>query len=430
MTAQLDHVNGRPVAAEPRFDPIALAKAEAIRTQAEAEAKALCIKAEGEAKAAQLVGEQEAEKLRLQNARASMKVEAERAQHEERMAKLEASKAAAEAATERAQRAAADEAERTAAEEQEERRAETAWKWAARGIYAAGMALAAPIQFLAFWDPERKFMVSAPILLEGLALALAAGAAWAVATRRDVLPFRIGIAIAAMIAATINVWHGLTDSSIGINAGIIGGIASLAGPCVLMAYEHGLAQKRDGIPSFRERRDEDRRMKAAQGEADRAAAGKKAAEKAKADEKKAAEVAAEAEQKRKDADRQKAHPEVWAVAESIRSARGVPFVTEAIWGEAWYRVTGSKHVGITPEIESSSKAATARMKSASELPILGEFQQVESQKGPQAEGVDGRRFNGGTPPRRVAGDTQPISPIARKQAVLEQTVRKPSEEQS
>jgi hypothetical protein len=43
---------------------------------------------------------------------------------------------------------------------------------------------------------------------------------------------------------------------------------------------------------------------------------------------------------------------------------------------------------------------------------------------------DGRRRNGGTPPRRVAGDTQPLSPLARKQAVLEQTTRKPSEEQS
>ncbi|MFD8949441.1 hypothetical protein ACFV0B_11360 [Streptomyces xanthophaeus] len=432
MTASLDHVNGRPVDpfTEPRFDPIALAKAEAIRTQAEAEANALRIKAEGEAKAAQLVGEQEAEKLRLQNARASMKTEAERAQHEERMARLEASKADAQVATERAQRAAAEEADRAAAEEQEERRAQTAWKWAARGIYAAGMALAAPIQFLAFWDPERKFMVSAPILLEGLALALAAGAAWAVATRRDVQPFRIGIVIAAMIAATINVWHGLTDASIGVNAGIIGGIASLAGPCVLMAYEHGLAQKRDGIPSFRERRDEDRRAKAEHAKAERAAAEKKAVEGVKAAEKRAAEGAAATEQARRDADRQKAHPEVWAIAEAMRSARGLPFVTEAIWSEAWYRVTGSKVVGVTPEMEAQSKAAQVRMKTASEMPILGDFSQVESQKGPRVDEGDGRRSNGGTPPRRVPGDTQPISPIARKQAVLEQTTRKPSEEQS
>ncbi|WP_329114486.1 hypothetical protein [Streptomyces sp. NBC_01353] len=34
---------------------------------------------------------------------------------------------------------------------------------------------------------------------------------------------------------------------------------------------------------------------------------------------------------------------------------------------------------------------------------------------------DGRRFNGGTPPRRVAGDTVAYSAIAKKQAALEQT---------
>ncbi|MEU1919336.1 hypothetical protein ABZ742_04085 [Streptomyces albogriseolus] len=33
---------------------------------------------------------------------------------------------------------------------------------------------------------------------------------------------------------------------------------------------------------------------------------------------------------------------------------------------------------------------------------------------------DGRRHNGGTPPRRRPGDTQPYAPIARKQAALEQ----------
>lgn len=42
---------------------------------------------------------------------------------------------------------------------------------------------------------------------------------------------------------------------------------------------------------------------------------------------------------------------------------------------------------------------------------------------------DGRRFNGGTPPRRVPGDTQPYSPIAKKQASLEQASAAASEEQ-
>lgn len=422
----MDHVNGTaapertdpwPLKIEPEFDPIALAKAEAIRTEAAARADALRIEAEGKAKAAKLVGEQEAEKLRIQNVRAAMKLQADTAQHEERMAKLDASKTAARAEADRAERAAQEEADRVAEQEHEERRAEITWKWAARGIYAAGMALAAPIQFIAFWDRERPFMVSAPILLEGLALSLAAGAAWAVAHRRDVAPFRVGIIIAAVIAATVNVWHGITDDSIGLNAGIIGGLASLAGPCVLMAYEHGIAQKRDGIASWRERRDEERRAAAKKAEEDRKAAEQRAADRAKAEEKQATEEAAVAEQARKDADRQKAHPDVWAVAESIRSARGLPVVTEAVWGEAWHRVTGSKVIGITPEIESSSKAAAARMKTASELPILGEFAQVESQMPPRAKkdssAPDGRRNNGGIPPLRVPGDTTPYSEAAK-----------------
>ncbi|MFG2748036.1 SPFH domain-containing protein [Streptomyces xanthophaeus] len=426
MSSTMGHVNGTaapertdpwPLKIEPDFDPVAFAKAEAIRTEAAAKADALRVEAEGKAKAAETIAEQEAEKLRLQNVRASMKLAADQAMHEERMAKLDASKAEARAAADRAERAAQDEADRADEQEKEERLAETTWKWAARGIYAAGMALAAPIQFLAFWDPDRKFMVSAPILLEGLALSLAAGAAWAVAHRRDVKPFRVGILIAALIAATVNVWHGVVDESIGLNAGIIGGIASLAGPCVLMAYEHGIAQKRDGIPSWRERRDEERQAAAVKAEEDRKAAEKEAADRAKAAEKQAAEETAAGEQARRDADRQKAHPEVWSVAESIRSARGLPFVIEAIWGEAWYRVTGSKVVGITPEIESSSKAAAARMKSASELPILGDFAQVESQIDNRVKrdgnAPDGRRGNGGMPPLRVPGDTAPYSQAAR-----------------
>lgn len=45
--------------------------------------------------------------------------------------------------------------------------------------------------------------------------------------------------------------------------------------------------------------------------------------------------------------------------------------------------------------------------------------------------ADGRRSNGGTPPRRTPGDTAPYSPLARKQAVLEQVARTASpEEQS
>jgi hypothetical protein len=270
-------------------------------------------------------------------------------------------------------------------------------------------------------------MVAAPALLEGFALALALGAAWAVANRRDVLPYRVGIMLGAVIAAAVNLYGGVTDPAIGLNAGIIGALASLGGPIVLMAYEHGIAQKADGIPSFRERRAADKAKAKEAAAREQAKAEKKAAEdKAKA-EKTAQQQAAEAEQQRKDDDRKANHPEVWDRADSIRSARGFQAVTEAIWAEAWYRVTGSKLVGVTPEIEELSRLALERMQAATEIAPGDALSQVGSQKAPRPkrdpDAPDGRRNNGGIPPLRTPGDTAPYSPLARKQAALEQTTR-------
>ena len=98
---------------------------------------------------------------------------------------------------------------------------------------------------------------------------------------------------------------------------------------------------------------------------------------------------------------------MWEVAEQLRSARGSATVTEQIWSEAWLLVTGSKHVGIRPEIEAASRAAHARMKEAAEhVPSL-----VSSQTSPREKRdpntPDGRRFNRGTPPIRKPGDTAP-----------------------
>lgn len=424
MTTAITKVNGQPVADEPRFDPVALAEAEAIRAEAAAKADALRVEAEGKAKAAEILAEQEAEKQRLANERAAMKLERDRAAHDAYLAEKAEKEAKAKAAAEKAAKAADDEAEQQAQRDAEQRRSENTWKWGARGIYGVGLVIAAPIQFLAFWDKERPFLVAAPALLEGLALVLAFGAAWAVAHRRDVKPYRIGIMIGALIAAGINLWHGIADESIGLNAGLIGALASLGGPIVLMTYEHGIAQKADGIPSRRERRDAERQAKAEAEEREKVKQEKVEAEKRAAAQKADQEKRAEAEQHRKDADRQQQHDDVWQVAEGLRSARGSRYVTDQIWADAWYRVTGSKVVGIRPEIEAQSRAAQARMKAATELPVLGDLSQVGSQKAPRAkkdpDAPDGRRFNGGVPPLRRAGDALPYCDAAKKQAALEQ----------
>lgn len=436
MTTSVEKkVNGTPVASEPGYDPRALAEAEAIRKRATAEADALRIEAEGKAKAAELLAAEEAEKQRLANERTRMKQERDRASHDEYLADKAAKKAKADAEKEKAEKAAAEQEAQEEQRAKEQLRAERWWKWGARGIYAVGLVIAAPVQFMHFWDPKRPFLVAAPGLLEGLALVLAFGAAWAVAHRRDVAPYRVGIMIGALIAAAINMYGG-RDPRIGFNAGLIGAIASLGGPIVLMAYEHGIAQKADGIPSWREKR-ADKRAKKAEDEARAKVKAEKEAADAKAKAEKAAQqLQAEAEQKRRDQDRQKHHPEVWKVAEALRSARGSATVTEQIWADAWHLVNGTRKVGITAEIEAGARAAETRMKTVTEMPILGDSLQVESQKGRRAkrdpEAPDGRRNNGGMPPLRRPGESRPYSDGAKKQAAFEQAVsanKKPAREE-
>lgn len=416
MTASLDHVNGRPAESFTGFDPIALAKAEAIRTQADADAAAVRIKAEGEARAAEIAAQVEADKQRILSDRAALRAEADKAVHEKKMAELLAATAKAKAEADEAEAAAERKVRDDEGRASEERRSESIWKWAARSIYAIGLVIALPLQLMAFYSKDKPFMIAAPLLLEGFALVLAFAAAWAVTHRRDVMPYRIAIMVAASTAAGINLWHGIDDDRIGVAAGIVGTLASLGGPLVLMAYEHGITQKRDGIPSWRERRDTAKAAAATAREAADKAAEKKAAEDLRVQEKRDAEHAATAEQERKDNDRQQSHTKVWDVAEAMRSARGLQFVTDQIWSEAWWRVTGSKVVGIWPELEASSREAQARMKAASEdLPP-----QVESQMPTRFvkgfDELDGRRNNGGTPPRRVPNDTPRYSIAARSAA--------------
>jgi len=415
----------------PGFDPRALAEAEAIRTEAAAKADAARIEAEGKAEAERIKAVEQAEKDRIANERAAMRLEKERADHEAYLAKKAAEAAKSQAEKEKTEQAEQEQAERDARQQAEQERSERWWKWGARGIYAVGLIIAAPVQFMHFWDPQRPFLVAAPALLEGLALVLAFGAAWAVAHRRDVAPYRVGIMLGAAIAAGINLYGGLSDPAIGFNAGLIGAIASLGGPIVLMAYEHGIAQKADGIPSWRERRAAEKAEEELTAAREKARADRLAADAKAAAEKAAREKAAEEEQARKDADREAKHPDVWEVADQIRSARGSRFVTDQIWAESWLLVTGSKTVGIRAEIEAQARAAQAHMRTVTDAPVLGEISLISSQiktrqkKDPNAP--DGRRNNGGTPPVRRPGDTQPYSEVARRQIGRETAARKSEE---
>ncbi|MFE9736121.1 hypothetical protein ACFYO9_37345 [Streptomyces sp. NPDC005863] len=416
---------------EPRFDPVALAEAEAIRTRAAAEADALRIKAEGDADAARTLATEQAEKDRLANERARIALERKKVDHDAYVAKKAAETAKSLAEEEQAQKAEAGAAEREAQLLADQARTERFWKWSARGIYLVGLALAGPVQFMHFWDPERPFLIAAPALLEGFALAFAFGAAWAVAHRRNVGPYRVGIMLGAVIAAAVNLYGGMSDQAIGFNAGLIGAIASIGGPIVLMIYERGVAQKADGEPSRREKRAAEKEAAEKERAEAKERSAKAAAEQKAAADKKAAEERAEAEQQRRDDDRKAAHPAVWEVADAIRAARGSQYVTEQIWAEAWYRVTGFKQVGVDHDIDALTRASEARAKTAEQAPVWGSFSLVESQikrrpkKDPQQP--DGRRNNGGTPPVRRPGDTPSYSQGAKRQVGFEHAARKAPE---
>jgi hypothetical protein len=104
-------INGH---AEPRFDPRALAEAEAIRTRAEAEREALLAEAQGKAEAEKILAAEKAEKERIANERARIRLEKDQADHQAYLAKKAAEAAKARAEQEKAEQAAADEAEREA----------------------------------------------------------------------------------------------------------------------------------------------------------------------------------------------------------------------------------------------------------------------------------------------------------------------------
>ncbi|MGW7087553.1 hypothetical protein ACWGH2_29210 [Streptomyces sp. NPDC054871] len=430
MSTSVEKVNGHLAVAspEPRFDPVALAEAEAIRTRAAAEADALRVKAQGEADAARTLAVEQAEKDRIANNRAKIALERKQVDHDAYVAKKAAETAKSKADQDKAEKAEADQAEHQAQLLADQQRTERWWKWGARGIYIVGLALAGPVQFMHFWDPERPFLLAAPALLEGFALAFAFGAAWAVAHRRDVALYRVGIMLGAIIAAGVNLHGGMSDQAIGFNAGLIGAIASIGGPIVLMTYERGVAQKADGEPSRREKRAAAKAAVAKAADEEKARADKEAADALAASEKKAAEERAAAEQQRRDGDRRDSHPEVWSVANAIRAARGAQYVTEQIWGEAWYRVTGFKQVGVDLEVDAQTRAADARAKTAEQAPVLGSLSLVTSHRPSGSKKTssepDGRRNNGGTPPRRTPGDTLPNHPVARSQARVERTTEK------
>ncbi|MGA5035115.1 hypothetical protein ACPB8P_31795 [Streptomyces cellulosae] len=409
MTAtSVEKVNGTPVASELRPDPVRAAEAEAIRARAAAERQALLAAAEGE-KALKL---QQAEQLRLENEKQALALERAAARTEKEKADLRAKTAEANRRAEDAERArrAAQEAE----EEQKQAEAETAaaveksterWRRVAMGFYALCAAVALPVQMAAFWDPNAKYLLVAPVFIEVIALVALVGAAAAVTDGRPQWHYRLVAWAGALTAATINVVHGLDAFDPATAFGTA--LASLAGPGMWDLHEHGRIRNRDGKPSWRERW---RQRRAAKKEAARKATeeAQRQAEK-EAEEKAAAEAAEQLAAARADE-----FPDVWEHACRLAAALGETTVTETVWRRAHLDIEGAEP-GESAETIRARNVATARVEAArQQRPVNTLSKTKNAQRAIQMNGSARRSSYKPVPPRRMPGDTAPYHPLARR----------------
>ncbi|AVZ74010.1 hypothetical protein SLUN_19435 [Streptomyces lunaelactis] len=337
--------------------------------------------AEGLARAARIEAETDALRAKTESDRRRQALVDEKAAAKAQ-ADIEAS--LAEAADEKRRR---DEARRESAEAKARaaKSAET-WKKAAKSIAAVCVLVSLPLQIMAFWDPHAWFLVAAPFVLEGVAWALLTGAQAAIDDGRPSWHYRLGALIQALIAAGINYAHG--SETYGIATGIGGALCSVIGPMIWDLHEHGRIAKREGHIPRSVRRAEAR---AAKREAKRIDAVNEA--------------------------RAVRDKDVWERALDLAAALAEQTPSESTYRRAWTEIHGAE-VGQTAERIAHTRAAKRAVRLAQngplEKPEKDAIAQVDSQltsedgksaKGPKQPGEDGRKRNGGTPPRRRPGTT-------------------------
>jgi flagellar biosynthesis GTPase FlhF len=403
-TSAIEKVNGY---AEPRFDPVALAEAEAIRTRAAADAEAARIKAEGEAEAERIKAAEEARKQKIANDKAEDRAREERAAREARIAKLNRERGEQERAAREAEERAAVQEQAEAAKAAEVAAAEEQWRQYALRFYAVCSIVALPVQVAAFYNPDALWLMAAPIMLEGGAWVVLKGAKAAAAGHRPHWHYRLIAWCLAFIAAGINLWHGLHafDPATAIGTAF----ASIAGPGVYDLHEHGQIRKRDGKLTWRQRRD--------QRAAEAKAAREKAAEEKRARaEREAAEQALAAVAAKLATERSEHFPKVWARATQLAAALGETTVTESVWKRAYNDIEGTDPHESVDIIRSRNAAARRVLAARSEAPGSTPVKAASSQMVPQVPARGRRGRVGGPPVRGVRrkGDTQ-FSAGARKQ---------------
>lgn len=418
-TAQSDTPTEQTAApVEPDNDMVAQAQAEAIRSKAwaEAEERRLAAEAkkeadlklaEAEAEAIRIKADEDARKARLANDRAERKAAEEQAASEARIAehqrRRDEANRAREDAARQAEEAQQSEAEKTKVVEKSSKR----WRNVALGFYGLCAAVALPVQMAAFYDPNARYLLVAPVFIEVIALVALVGAAAAVTDGRPQWHYRLVAWAGALTAATINVVHGLDAFDPATAFGTA--LASVAGPGMWDLHEHGRIRKRDGVPTRRER-------KAAEKEAKRAAAEKAAEEKRRAAEKKAADEAVAAAATELAVLRQAEFEDVWKHARKLAAALGETTVTEAVWRRAHKDIRGAEP-GEDAETIRARNAAETRVEAARQKrPVNTLGKTTNAQRAAQMPPGPNRVLK--TRATRRPGDTPKYVGVARKQAAI------------
>ena len=410
-TSAIEKVNGHAVTAEPRFDPVALAEAEAIRARTDAETEARLTLARAEAKAIETRAAEEAEKQRIANERAALRFEREKAEQLAKIAEANRKREETERLTAEADAKAQAEQQAEANLEQAEETAAGRWRKAAIGFAIACGIVALPVQVSAFWNPEALWLAPTPLFLEGGAWVVLSGAAAAVAARRPHWHFRLIAWALAFVAAGINLWHGL--NAFDTATACATAFASLAGPGVWDLHEHGRIRKRDGVLSRRERRAREARLALA-------AAEKVAAEKRAVAEREAAEKAAAEAAQKLATDRAKYFTKVWDHAVMLAADLGETSVTEAIWKRAKRDIEGTDP-GESVDIIRGRNIAARRVEAArSEAPGNTPSKVTSTQGASQMPPSKKPRIYKppARPGKRRSGDTPKYVDAARTQAAI------------
>jgi hypothetical protein len=191
-----------------------------------------------------------------------------------------------------------------------------------------------------------------------------------------------------------------------MGTGLGGAFCSLAGPMIWDLHEHGRIRQRDHKPTRAQRRATARKATAD-------AAAKRAAELEAAERLEALETT-----------RAVQWPQVWERAVALAAAVGELHPSEPTWKRAWDDTQGAPLGDTAASIAARVTAKTAAKDAAKDqatTPVKVEKPQVDSQlpptvSAPARSGLDGRRNNGGTPPRQSAS-TYPRYSVAARRAM-------------